>query len=330
MMDAAIARAKFEYQAVRNHLDQNGYSGMPIIIGETGWKAAASGGETMRAHPVNQAMYFERLRAWKQEAKAPQTIVYFSAFDEAWKQGDDKWGLFNAQRQARCMAQTLNSNLAAETGTCASTDAVFFRGAQSQGVITANRYSVYSEQTTSGEARPETTVVLNAWQDGVTSNAVEVSEASGDGQTVMQINPTPLSWGWGMTWALTSNVEVDLSNFTNGQLNFRIKTTYPGKIEIGFLTGSSSDGTAWDVYRAIEPGEFGYRNDGQWHTVSVPVSELVARGAPGYGMTAPTARLQLNRVSNMFVLADRYEFTGKSSNANVRIPILVDNIFWSR
>ncbi|NDF45169.1 MAG: hypothetical protein EB125_05635, partial [Betaproteobacteria bacterium] len=94
MMDAAIARAKFEYQAVRNHLDQNGYSGMPIIIGETGWKAAASGGETMRAHPVNQAMYFERLQAWKQEAKAPKTIVYFAAFDEAWKQGDDKWGLF--------------------------------------------------------------------------------------------------------------------------------------------------------------------------------------------------------------------------------------------
>lgn len=330
MMDASIARAKFEYQAVRNHLDQNGYPNMPVIIGETGWKATASGGETMRAHPVNQAMYFERLRAWKQETNAPQTIVYFSAFDEAWKQGDDKWGLFNSQRQARCVAQGLNSNLVAETGSCASADAVYFQGAQSQGTITADRYTVYAEQVTSGEARPDSTVVLNAWESGTTSNAEEVAEVSGDGQTAMQIIPTPREWGWGMTWGLGGTSEVDLSNFATGHLNFRIKTTYPGKIEIGFLTGSGSDGTAWDVYRAIGPGEYGYLNDGQWHTVSVPVADIVARGAPGYDMSAPAARLQLNRVSNMFVLADRYDVTGKSANANIRTPILVDEIFWSR
>lgn len=330
MMDASITRAKFEYQAVRDHLDRNGYPGMPIIIGETGWKATASGGETMRAHPVNQAMYFERLLAWKQESNAPKTIVYFSAFDEAWKQGDDKWGVFNAQRQARCIARSLNSNLAAETGSCASSEAVYFQGAQSQGTITANRYTVYAEQVTSGEARPDSAVLLNAWEAGTTSNAVEVTEASSDGQTAMQINPTPLAWGWGMTWGLGGTAEVDLSNFAAGHLNFRIKTTYPGKLEIGFLTGSISDGTAWDVYRAIEPGEYGYQNDGQWHTVRVPLTDIVVRGAPGYGMSAPTSRLQLNRVSNMFVLADRYSITGKSSNANIRTSILVDKIFWSR
>lgn len=330
MMDAAIARAQYEYRAVRTHLDQYGYANMPIIIGETGWKAVASGGETMRAHPVNQAMYFERLRAWKQQGNGPKTIVYFSAFDEAWKQGDDKWGLFNAQRQARCAAQALNASLAAETGSCAAADAVYYQAADNQGTITANRYTVYAEQSTSGEARPSNAAVLNAWQSGTTANATEVAETSGDGLKAMQVNPTPLDWGWGMTWALTNNDEVDLSNFQNGHLNFSIKTTYPGRIEVGFLTGSSGDGTAWDVYLAMAPGDYGYQNDGQWHTVSIPIADITAHGAPGYGMSAPAARLQLNRVSNMFVLADRYAVTGKASNANVRTPVLVDNIHWSR
>lgn len=331
MMDAAIERAKYEYRAVRAHLDQYGYAAMPVIVGETGWKAVASGGETMRAHPVNQAMYFDRLRAWKQQADGPKTVVYFSAFDEAWKQGDDKWGVFNAQRQARCVAQSLNSNLLAESGSCAAADAVYYQAADNQGTITANRYTVYAEQVTSGEARAGSGVVLNAWQNGTTATAVEIDQSSADGSKVIQINPTPLSWGWGMTWGLSAGAEVDLSNFQGGTLNFSIKTTYPAKIEIGFLTGNATDGSAWDVYLPISPGEYGYQNDGQWHTVSIPIANIAARGAMAYGMTNPVlSKLQLNRVSNMFVLADRYSFTGKQDNANVRDPILIDAIHWSR
>lgn len=331
MMDAAIARAKYEYQTVRAHLDQYGYATMPIIVGETGWKALASGGESMRAHPVNQAMYFERLRAWKLESNAPKTIVYFSAFDEAWKQGDDKWGLFNAQRQARCVAQALSSTLSAEPGSCAVNDAVYYQAADNQGTITAARYTVYAEQSTAGEARPASAAVLNAWQNGTSANAVEMDESSGDGTKAILINPTPLAWGWGMTWGLSGGTEVDLSNFQSGTLNFSIKTTYPGKLEVGFLTGNATDGSAWDVYLPISPGEYGYQNDGQWHTVTIPISSIAARGAMAYGMTNPAiSRLQLNRVSNMFVLADRYSITGKQDNANVRVPILVDAIYWSR
>ncbi|TDM08909.1 MAG: hypothetical protein C4K60_05965 [Ideonella sp. MAG2] len=107
MMDAAIASAKKEYSAVRTYLDGRALTNMPIVIGETGWKAVPSGGETSRAHPVNQKMYFDRLNAWKTEASAPKNIFYFEAFDEPWKQGDDKWGLFNVSRQARYVVQGL-------------------------------------------------------------------------------------------------------------------------------------------------------------------------------------------------------------------------------
>ena len=328
MMDAAIAKAKADYRSVRNHLDSAGHATMPIVVGETGWKAEPSGGEAMRASPVNQKMYYERLLAWKQESGGPKTIVYFSAFDEAWKQSDDKWGMFNAQRQARCTAVAVDSTLTAASGSCALSDAVYFRAADNEGTITANQYTLYAEQTTSGEALPASPVVLNAWQNGTTATATELSASSGDGSSAMRITPIPLSWGWGMTWGLSGNAEVDLSNFSDGNLQFRLKTTYPGKLEIGFLTGSATDGTAYDVYIPVSSGQFGHVNDGEWHTVSIPIAQIVARGAPAYGMSAPTSRLLLNRVSNMLVLADRYANTLNSPNNTT--PIWVDNIRWTR
>ena len=96
--DAALERARFEYDAVRTNLDRRGFTAMPIIIGETGWKAPTSF-HPMRTHPVNQKMYYDRLQAWKAAGgTGPRNIVYFEAFDEPWKQGDDGWGLFNVQR----------------------------------------------------------------------------------------------------------------------------------------------------------------------------------------------------------------------------------------
>jgi exo-beta-1,3-glucanase (GH17 family) len=107
MMDAAIAEAKAQFNAARAYLDRGGLADMPMVIGETGWTAVDTpGGPTLplRAGRVNQKMYYDRLQAWQAEGRAgrgPQAIFYFQAFDEPWKQGDDGWGLFNKDRQAR-------------------------------------------------------------------------------------------------------------------------------------------------------------------------------------------------------------------------------------
>jgi exo-beta-1,3-glucanase (GH17 family) len=112
MMDAAIAAAKSDFNAVRSYMDSLGLTNTPIVIGETGWKAVASGGENYRAHPVNQKMYFDRLTAWSNSSAAakPKSIFYFEAFDEPWKKADDKWGLFNVDRKARYVVQSLYPN----------------------------------------------------------------------------------------------------------------------------------------------------------------------------------------------------------------------------
>lgn len=331
MMDAALQKAKADYQAVRDHLDRYGYGRLPVIVGETGWKAVATGGEGLWASPVNQKMYFDRLEAWKLESNGPKTIAHFAGFDERWKSEDDGWGLFESgwtnnntvfnevNRKARCTAQALNSSLSAASGSCASADAKYYIAPVSQGTVNTARYSVYDE------AHPS--VSIGPWVGGPGS---EVSgQNSGEGTHAWQITPSPTSWGWGQAWTLAGQ-EVDLSQFSAGTLNFRIKTSYPGKIEVGFMTGAGAEFNAWDVFLPIAPGQYGYANDGSWRSVSIPIAELVRSGAVSYGSNAPPASLQLRRVSNVFVVADRYAKTGKAEWTNDQTPILIDDIHWSR
>lgn len=332
MMDAAIARAKFEFSAVKNKLTALGLAQTPIVIGETGWKAAPSGNEVQRASPINQKMYWERLKTWKASGTGPANIVYFAGFDEPWKLSDDKWGLFNAARQARCAVQVLSNDFVAEPGSCASADAAHYVAVPSNSRITANRYTVYVDTVTNGEATPVVTPVLNAWESGTTATAAGSNNDAdaNDGPHSWQITPRPLVWGWGMTFAIDNNPD-DLSNFdtSTGRLNFSIKTTYPGKIEVGFLTGTAADSSLYDVYLAISPGQYGYVNDGQWYQVSIPLVAIKAAGAKAYGMeNSAAAVFDLSRVTNPFVIADRYAKTGNIAGNTT--PLKVDAVYWSK
>ena len=337
MMDAAIAAAKADHDAVRARLDVMGKAAMPIVIGETGWKAIASGSppETFRAHPVNQKMYFDRLSAWTAAAKTgagPKSIVYFEAFDEPWKQGDDKWGLFNVNRQARYVIQSLYPQSQWEPGSYTAADALYYIPVVGNGPITANRYTLYAEAVTAGEAKPTEAWIWNAWDSGKTAVGAEVtpSPASPDPSKAFEITPTPAVWGWGMALALPTTSD-DLSNFeASGTLNFSIKTDYPGTIEIGFLTGSGA--SAYDVYLPLSPGQYGYASgDGQWHNVSIPISEIKKFGAKAFGNeNSSSSVFDLTKVTNPFVIADRYGNTGKAQGSNITLKIDVDAIRWSK
>ena len=332
MMDAAIIRAKFEYAAVKTKLTALGLAQTPIVIGETGWKAVPSGNEVQRASPINQKMYWERLKTWKASGTGPANIVYFAGFDEPWKGGDDKWGLFNVNREARCAVQGLSNDFVAEVGSCAAADAVHYVAVQSNAAITANRYTVYADTVTAGEAKPVVTPVLNAWEGGTTARATGSNNDAdaNDGPNSWQITPIPQTWGWGMTFAISDNPD-DLSAFdtSTGRLNFSIKTTHPGKIEAGFLTGTAADSSLYDVYLTISSGQYGYVNDGQWHQVSIPITAIKATGAKAFGMGNSTASVfDLTRVTNPFVIADRYDKTGNTPGNTTTLK--VDAIYWSK
>ncbi len=327
MMDAAVASAKTEYAAVRAHLDSVGLKTMPIVIGETGWKAEPSNGEFNRAHPVNQKMYLDRLALWSAAGKTgagPASIVYFEAFDEPWKKSDDKWGLFTVARKARYMVQGLYLSSLWDAGSYTAADAVYMPTITSS-TVNAKRYTLYADAVTTDEA-----VASNLQWFGYDSppNAFtgEGADAAlaAEGTHFLEIQPAPANasaYGWGVL--ATNNNSADLSQFgASGKLNLSIKTSYPGKLMIGFIT-TGTDGKDANVSRPISNSNadgYGFVNDGLWHQVSIPISALTA-GQP---------TVNLGKVTFPVVISDIYGSTGNTAAKGDKTKIFVDGIFWSR
>ncbi|MEW6704072.1 MAG: glycosyl hydrolase family 17 protein [Pseudomonadota bacterium] len=122
MADTMIAKAKADYAAVQATMRRLGHD-LPIVIGETGWKAF--GPQADRIHPANQKMYVDRLAAWKD---GPKQIFYFEAFDEPWKGDDDGWGLFDVNRKARCVVHALYPPELRDGSSCDPSAAVYWKG----------------------------------------------------------------------------------------------------------------------------------------------------------------------------------------------------------
>jgi len=330
MMDAAIAETKRQYDEARIFLDKRGLTSMPITIGETGWNAVDLGRLNFRAHPVNQKMYLDRLAAWADDGKTgagPKAVFYFEAFDEPWKQGDDRWGLFNKDRQARYAIQAINANNSPagsatwvwEPGTYTAADAEYFKPAVVNPAITANRYTLYTDNAIgASEVRP-TGLFWDAF-DGNTATAPEVATAyaPGDATNSIEITPKPAAYGWGFLRQSHTGVTDNLSNFAStGTLNFWISTTYPGKIEIGIST-DTQDREPQEAFLQIQPGNYGYCNTGAWCQVSIPLKDFVAKNP----------KIDLSLVLIRFAISDVYSRTGNAPGSTAKLSI--DGISWAK
>jgi exo-beta-1,3-glucanase (GH17 family) len=330
MMDAAMVETKRQYREARAFLDSKGLSYIPIVIGETGWNAVDLGTLKFRAHPVNQKMYLDRLDAWAAEGRAgngPKAVFYFEAFDEPWKQGDDKWGLFNVQRQARYAIQAINPNNSPagsatwvwETGSYSDADALYFVPPVVKTAITENRYTLYSDLAPGvSEVRPGG-LFWDAF-DGNTVSAPEVAtdSAPGDATRSIEITPLPAVYGWGFLRQPRDGTTDNLSNYAaTGTLNFWIRSGYPGKIEIGIST-DTQDREPQEAYLQIQPGNYGYCNTGAWCQVSIPVKDFVARNP----------KLDLSMVLARFIISDVYSRTGNAPGSTAKLAI--DGIHWAR
>ena len=330
MMDAAVERVKVNYAAVRKYLDGQGHSDMPIVIGEAGWKSVPTGDLTYLAHPVNQKMFYDRLMAWGAESKTsggPVAIFYFEAFDEPWKAvvnpnfNDDNWGLFNVGRQAKYVVQGLYPASQWAAGTFTAADAVSAPTVVTA-VISANRYTVYADAVTAGEAIAPAAQWFG-FDSPPNAFAGEGTDAAlaAEGTHFMEIGPAPSTavgkdYGWGAL-TVTAPPRVDLSQFaTSGKLNFSIKTTYPGKLMFGF--GTTQAGAVFVVASNTNADGYGFVNDGTWRQVSIPISAFTAAGG----------KFDLRRVTNTLVVADIYDRTGNARGSTTKI--FVDAVYWSK
>jgi len=342
MMNASIAWTTTNFNTVRAYLDRSGYAALPITIGETGWKATQTGSETFRASPVNQKMYLDALNTWTTSTAAakPLAVFYFQAFDEPWKGSDDGWGLFNVARQARFVVQDFFPSGQWETGSYTLANALYFVPQLGNATVTASRYTVFADLAVAGEVLPTELPLFVGFNSPATAFAglTNLTAAAADGPNSLQITPAPQNaspmFGWGLIAALVTTAD-DLTNFqVAGRLNFSVRSTYPGKVQVGFLTGSAATSTAVQAYVVIDPSaaQYGYVNDGAWHDVSIPISAIVANATPAYGQPA-SARLNMAQVTQPFTIADLYASTGKTSSvlgAGDRTTFFIDNIYWSK
>ena len=327
MIDASITEAKLQFGKARAALDKLGLTNMPMIIGETGWTAVdTNGGPNLafRAHPVNQKLYFEALQTWVAEGRrfnGPQAIFFFQAFDEPWKQGDDGWGLFNKDRQARYVVQGLGTcgvTWTCEPGAYTTANAVKWVAPTVAPAVTANRFTLFSEASVAGEVRASGL----RWDPFALTGYAEVGGgAPSDGGTSFEVTPNPVDFGWGLFLYSAAGITDNLSGFAaTGKLNFSVRSdSYPGKIEVGIST-DTEDRDVQEAFVQVGPGDFGYCNTNGWCNVSIPISAF----------TAVNPKLDLRLVNFRFIIADRFSFTGKPLNT-VGLPKLrIDGIHWSK
>jgi hypothetical protein len=337
MMDAAVAKTKKDYALARTYMDEKGKSQLPIIIGETGWKAAdpsGTGRYKFMGHPANQKMYYDRLMTWVDATKSttgPKSAIYFEAFDEPWKGSDDKWGLFNVNRQARYAIQSKQpasatwvyepSNKA--TGAAyTEADALYYQPPTLKTAVASNRYTVFADTVTPGETIASAATTDLRWDafDGTTAAypIVTTAAAPSDANHSIEITPIPAVYGWGLLYHSISDTNENLSGFdaASGTLNFSVKTGYVGTLEIGIST-DTTDRSGAEAYVRLSNGNYGYCNTGGWCNVSIPLSAF----------KAANDKLDLRYVLSRFIVADRFSYTGNTRQVT---KINIDNIFWSR
>ncbi len=333
MMSAALAKTQKDYMLARNYLDKNGRANLPIVIGETGWKAAdpsGSGRYRYLGHPVNQKMYLNRLLDWSissQHDNGPKGIVYFEAFDEPWKGSDDKWGLFNVNREARCAAQFLNpvATWTTEAGSCADTAALYYSPPATNPAVSTPVLTIFNESVTGWPAGMRA--------DAYAANTFKLaypklgdSAPSDLGATLALSNYiqldtfTPASYGWGLLWqsSATPVVTANMSNFASGSVRFSVKTNYAGALRIG-ISSDTVLGSGAEAFVLVSNGKYGYCNTGVWCDVSIPLSAF----------QAANPALDLRYVLTRFSISDVWSATGNTARTNMP-PIAMDNIYWAK
>ena len=326
MANANLAEARRQYGEVRAALDKRGLTNMPVTIGETGWNVVDPK-LPFRTHPVNQKMYFDGLQAWAAEGRngnGPKAIIYFEAFDEQWKQSDDGWGLFNKNRQARYVIQglgTCGTTWVCEPGTYTTASAVYYALAVPNTAVTASKYRIYTEAPAgSGTEVAAADLRVDAFSgDSVQRPEVTSTFAPNDGGHSIEITPTPKDYGWGLLWQSAVGATENLSAYAaTGTVNFSIKTTYEGRIEVG-IASDTVDRAGAEAYLQIGSGQYGYRNNGEWVQVSIPLSAF----------KAANPKLDLSLVTLRFIIADRWAQTGNFARTGLP-KLYLDGIYLAK
>jgi len=169
-----------------------------------------------------------------------------------------------------------------------------------------NKLIIFSETNTGNNVfsfyDSKTATTLDAWAN--TCNVVEDTANKSEGTKGWKVTVGSVGWmGFGVSFAAYG---ANLLGYTNSTLKFDIKTTSAGPYKVGIKTGAILE--AWVKLDS----SVGFVADGQWHTVSIPMSKFFAA----------QRWLDFQYVTLPFMFAS----DGASRSGAV---IYIDNVYWT-
>ena len=110
----------------RNTLDSLELQNTPLILGETGWQGSGYADEV--TNPENMEAYFNAVHDYiASDSASFDGMFYFNFSDEAWKGGDDHWGLFKEGDGSGLGEEKFDTSLSAAPPTAPEAAAVNLR-----------------------------------------------------------------------------------------------------------------------------------------------------------------------------------------------------------
>lgn len=168
-----------------------------------------------------------------------------------------------------------------------------------------NIFPLYSE-TYGGGVTIGVDAQLYIWPDGSSCSMSEefVSDAP-EGYKAQKCTAGSLGWlGWGIVpWNGSAQTTADMSDFASGHLHIYVKASDSSlsDLQIGISGGTD----AW-----LTLANYGFAADGNWHHISIPISDFVAAG------------VDLTKISQYVMMRDESVTAGDT--------YYYDFIYWSK
>ncbi|MEQ9303073.1 MAG: glycoside hydrolase family 16 protein, partial [Marinoscillum sp.] len=136
-------------------------------------------------------------------------------------------------------------------------------------LLSANGFGIFADGTsTANQLNFGVDAELFLWEDASAPEIQLNTIASSFGSEAYQITFPANQWA-GMS--LNSSDMLNLSNFSNGSLRFKMKTTSQEPFNISVESNTGGAGIAF----LSGEEKFGLQRDGQWHDVEIPIELLV-------------------------------------------------------
>lgn len=185
-------------------------------------------------------------------------------------------------------------------------------GEEEEPVITGPTYGVFTELA---EVTPGiTTWFISAAGIKFMDNPYNYPDQPFEGSAAQRFTLDLATNTWGMAMIQGRDGTADLSEFANGYLNFAIKSTSTAPVKI------RARGAGLDVSIDLAIDDYGFKRDGEWHMVSIPMADLMV------AIPEADRATTLEKVADLFMIRS---VDGTDFSTLNNFDFDVDNVFYS-